>query len=42
MAIVALNVLDGDAKVSGNISKKMSESGECVTLETERKSPKTV
>jgi len=39
-AIVALNVLDEDAELSGNIRKKMSESGECVRLEAERKSPK--
>jgi hypothetical protein len=41
-AIAALNILDGDAELSGNISKKMSESGECVRLEAERKSPKIV
>jgi hypothetical protein len=38
-AIVALDSLDGEAKLSGYPSKEVTKSGECLGLSTQGKSP---
>ena len=41
-AIVALDGLDGGAKLCGNISKEIRQSCNCVILEAQRKCPHVV
>ena len=41
-AVVALDALDGGAKLRANISEKIRKSGKCLGFEAERKSPNVV
>jgi hypothetical protein len=40
--IIALDAFNGDAKLSGDIGKKMSKSGKSFGLKTQRESPEEV
>ena len=41
-AIVALNALDGGAKLRANVSEKIGKSGKCLRFKAKRKSPNVV
>jgi len=41
-AVVALDALDGGAKLRANVSEKIGKSGKCLRFKAERKSPNVV